>query len=69
MRIPRYESSSRYADVDGNWQWPQKTWFRERLNALKAQENEQRRKPLVSPKTPALAAAPDTTEKDSLKAD
>ena len=21
-----------------NWQWPEKTWFRERLNAMKAQE-------------------------------
>ena len=61
--------SSRYADVDGNWQWPKKTWFRERLDALKAQENEQRRKPLVSPKTPTLVAAPDATEQDSLKAD
>jgi hypothetical protein len=61
--------SPRNADVDGNWQWPQKTWFRERLNALKAQEMEQRRKPLVSPKTPTSAAASATTEEDSLKAD
>ena len=61
--------SSRFADVDGNWQWPEKTWFRERLNALKAQENEQRRKPLVSPKTPALATAPVSSEKDLLETD
>jgi len=61
--------STRYTDADANWQWPEKTWFRERLNALKAREYEQRRKPLVSPKTPTLAAAPDATEKDSLKVD
>jgi hypothetical protein len=61
--------SPRNADVDGNWQWPQKTWFRERLNALKAQEMEQRRKPLVSPKTPTVSAAPEAKEEASLKAD
>jgi hypothetical protein len=27
-----------------NWTWPQKTWFRERLNAVKAQELEANRK-------------------------
>jgi hypothetical protein len=27
-----------------NWRWPEKTWFRERLNAIKARENEQRQK-------------------------
>jgi hypothetical protein len=31
--------------VDRNWQWPEKTWFRERLNALKARELEERRRP------------------------
>jgi hypothetical protein len=31
-----------------NWAWPQKTWFRERLNALKAREQEARRKPAGS---------------------
>jgi hypothetical protein len=36
------------ANHDQNWQWPEKTWFRERLNALKAQENGQRRKPLIA---------------------
>jgi hypothetical protein len=61
--------STRYTDADANWQWPEKTWFRERLNALKAREHEQRRKPLVSPKTATLATAPDATEKDPLKAD
>jgi hypothetical protein len=27
-----------------NWTWPEKTWFRERLNAIKAQELESNRK-------------------------
>lgn len=63
------KTSSHYPDVDGNWQWPEKTWFRQRLNALKAQENEQRRKPLVISPSPKLAAESDATEKGSLKAD
>lgn len=57
------------ADVDGNWQWPEKTWFRERLNALKAREQEARRRPLVASKTPPLSAAPMSLGKDPLKAD
>jgi hypothetical protein len=30
---------------DRNWAWPEKTWFRERLNALRAREHETHRKP------------------------
>jgi len=29
---------------DQNWHWPEKTWFRERLNAIKAREQETRQK-------------------------
>jgi hypothetical protein len=36
-----------------NWAWPEKTWFRERLNALKAKEQETQRKPASSSPTPA----------------
>jgi hypothetical protein len=36
-----------------NWAWPEKTWFRERLNAIKAREHEARRKPMASPQKPA----------------
>lgn len=32
-----------------NWAWPEKTWFRERLNAVKAKEQEAQRKPASSP--------------------
>ena len=34
-----------YSEADRNWQWPEKTWFQERLNSIKAREQEQRRKP------------------------
>ena len=33
--------------ADQNWNWPEKTWFQERLNAIKAKEQELRRKPMV----------------------
>jgi len=29
---------------DQNWRWPEKTWFPERLNAVKARDHEQREK-------------------------
>ena len=35
-----------------NWAWPEKTWFRERLNAIKAREQESRRKAAVSSQKP-----------------
>jgi len=31
-----------------NWAWPEKTWFRERLNAIKAREQENRRRAAAS---------------------
>lgn len=38
-----------------NWAWPEKTWFRERLNAIKAREHETRRRPTVNtPKSMAV---------------
>ncbi|HVO96156.1 MAG TPA: hypothetical protein VMT22_25090, partial [Terriglobales bacterium] len=56
--------NSSSAGVDGNWQWPEKTWFRERLNALKAREQEARRRPLVDSKAPSLSAAPTPPDAD-----
>jgi hypothetical protein len=35
---------STYSEADRNWQWPEKTWFQERLHSIKAREQEQRRK-------------------------
>ena len=40
MKAPEFDPNS-----DRNWAWPEKTWFRERLNALRAREQ----KPIVSP--------------------
>lgn len=55
---------SSYTDIDGNWTWPEKTWFRERLNAIKAREQEQRRKPIVAAQKSIVSAASDVLEKD-----
>jgi hypothetical protein len=39
--------------ADQNWNWPEKTWFQERLNAIKVREQELRRKPWVTVRKPA----------------
>ena len=54
---------------DQNWQWPEKTWFRERLNALKARENELRRKPLATSERRDVTSPPETSLKAELKVD
>jgi hypothetical protein len=45
MKAPEFDPNSEH-----NWTWPEKTWFRERLNALRAREQEAHRKPTVNPK-------------------
>jgi hypothetical protein len=46
-----------------NWTWPEKTWFRERLNAIKAQELESNRKRANSPKnSPSMESTPTPDE-------
>lgn len=58
-----------FSEADANWQWPEKTWFRERLNAIKAQENDQRRK-LGVRSCQSVAVTPAAgTKPDSLKVD
>jgi hypothetical protein len=52
-----------------NWQWPDKTWFRQRLNAIKAEENQQRRRPMVNSNQPAKVTSPKTDPADRLKAE
>jgi hypothetical protein len=42
---------------DGNWAWPEKTWFRERLNALRAREHENQKKPANNHKQPGAVEA------------
>jgi hypothetical protein len=61
--------SGNYSNPDQNWQWPEKTWFRERLNAIKARENEERRKALVGHQAPQRAGELVNSEKGPLKAD
>lgn len=61
--------SGNYSNPDQNWQWPEKTWFRERLNAIKARENEERRKVLVGHQAQPRAGEPVNSEKGPLKAD
>jgi hypothetical protein len=61
--------SSTDSSHDQNWQWPEKTWFRERLNAVKARESEQRRKPLASASGRGSAGEPAAAEKPDLKVD
>lgn len=56
-----------HSNHDQNWHWPEKTWFRERLNALKARENEQRRKITVGSTRPDRVTAPASSDKDELK--
>jgi hypothetical protein len=59
---------TQYSDHDQNWHWPEKTWFRERLNTIKARENEQRRKgPVVARGGQSNQA--DGSDKDKLKVD
>ena len=45
MKPPEFDPNA-----DRNWAWPEKTWFRERLNALRAREHEAHRKPMNHPK-------------------
>ena len=45
-----------------NWAWPEKTWFRERLNAVKAQEHAKRRRPAAGLQKPPTIEVKPTTE-------
>jgi len=54
-------------NFDQNWTWPEKTWFRERLNALKARERESHRKPWDRSQAPTAVEAKPNDENDSRK--
>jgi len=58
-----------HTDHDQNWHWPEKTWFRERLNAMKAQEHEQRRKAVASVKKPEQDASSASSGGNEVKVD
>lgn len=52
-----------------NWQWPEQTWFRQRLNAVKAEENQQRRRITVHSQPSVQAPSMDADPADQLKAE
>jgi hypothetical protein len=54
---------------DQNWRWPEKTWFRERLNAVKAREHEQRRKSTEDSDKADEISEPSSPEQKKLKVD
>jgi len=58
-----------YSPVDQNWRWPEHTWFRERLQAVKSSQQEQRRRPLVSPPAPRSEKPEGQAKAPGLKAD
>jgi len=60
---------STIANDGQNWQWPDKTWFRQRLNALKVEENQRRRRPMVVSQPPGKVSSPQTDPADKLKAE
>jgi len=51
-------------NFDRNWSWPEKTWFRERLNAIKARERETQRKPWDRQQNSTAVEAKSHDEKD-----
>jgi hypothetical protein len=63
------KSATSYGEHDQNWHWPEKTWFRERLNAVKALEHEQRRKVMVSGKKPEQDRPSTRADNSKLKID
>ena len=52
MKAPEFDPN-----VERNWAWPEKTWFRERLNALRAREQEGHRKPAGTQKESGVVDA------------
>lgn len=52
-----------------NWQWPEQTWFRQRLNAVKAEKNQQRRRINVNSQPALKAPSLDADPADQLKAE
>jgi hypothetical protein len=57
-----------HSNHDQNWTWPEKTWFRERLNAIKARETQERRKTVSAPTRSEQVTVP-SHPKDELKVD
>ena len=62
------KQTNSYSNSDQNWQWPEKTWFRERLQAVKSQQ-EQRRRPIVVGRISAPVTTESQSKTDGLKVD
>jgi hypothetical protein len=62
MKPPEFDPNS-----DRNWTWPEKTWFRERLNALRAREHETR-KPVANQKQSVVMEAKPSADSETEKA-
>jgi len=54
-------------EADQNWNWPEKTWFQVRLNAIKAKEQELRRRPMVVAQKPAVVISKPKADKEPEK--
>jgi hypothetical protein len=54
-------------NFDRNWAWPEKTWFRERLNAVKARERGSHPKPWDRSKSPVTVEATSSDDNDPQK--
>jgi hypothetical protein len=63
------KQSATSSSPDQNWHWPEKTWFRERLNAIKAREQETRRKAETDSAIPDQPIESETPANSNLKAD
>ena len=58
-----------YSEADRNWQWPEKTWFQQRLSSIKAKESEQRHKPRPESVNDEQKESAKPLEKSPLKVD
>ena len=54
-------------NFDQNWAWPKKTWFRERLNALRAQDEQAHRRSISARKDPATLEAKPNSDREGEK--
>ena len=66
ISVMHTKQTNSHSSVDQNWHWPEKTWFRERLQAVKSQQ-EQRRRPIVSGRISAPVTAESQSKTDGLK--
>ena len=59
------KKSDSNAHCDQNWAWPEKTWFRERLNALRARDEQNHRKAISTRREPATIEDKTGDERES----